>query len=381
MIPASVPTQRPADAKLLVSDVQGRITHHPRHNLASLLDDGDLVIANDAATIPASLFGVHLATGAPIEVRLAGQRSLSGEEMNLFDAVVFGAGDYRTLTEHRPSPPPLQAGDVVQLGGLQAHIVQFLDHPRFVRLSLDGSAHEIWEALAHSGHPIQYAHVPLPLAIWDSWTPIAGPPVAFEPPSAGFVLDWNMLDSLRSRGVRFGTITHAAGISSTGDQELDRRLPLDEPYRIPSPTAKMIGKCRTRRGRVIAVGTTVVRALEHAGTPDGSVHAGIGVATQRIGAHGQLNVVDAIVSGTHQPGTSHYELLRAFVDDEILWRMDAELERGQYKTHEFGDSIFVSKHRSVETVHKSVLEGYRSAVPYRSRRGTAAIVGSIGAIH
>jgi S-adenosylmethionine:tRNA ribosyltransferase-isomerase len=168
-----------------------------------------------------------------------------------------------------------------------------------------------------------------------------------------------MLDSFRSRGVRFVTITHAAGISSTGDQELDRRLPLDEPYRIPAATAKMIGKCRTRRGRVIAVGTTVVRALEHAGRPDGSVRAGTGVATQRIGAHSQLNVVDAIVSGTHHSGTSHYELLRAFVDDEILRRMDVELERGQYKTHEFGDSIFVSNQKSVEPVHKSVLEGHR----------------------
>ena len=77
---------------------------------------------------------------------------------------------------------------------------------------------------------------PLPLAIWDTWTPIAGPPVAFEPPSAGFVLDWKTLASMRARSVQFATITHAAGISSTGDRELDALLPFDEPYLIPAST-------------------------------------------------------------------------------------------------------------------------------------------------
>ena len=350
MIAASIPIQRPADAKLLVVDAQGEITHHPRRDLAALLNDGDLVIANDAATVPASLFGVHLATAAPVEVRLAGRRSLEGEEMNVFDAIVFGAGDYRTRTEHRPVPPPLHVGDVMQLVGLRAEIVCVLDHPRFVRLRLAGSPHEIWEALAHSGRPIQYAHVPSPLAIWDSWTPIAGPPVAFEPPSAGFVLDWNTLQSLRERGVRFATITHAAGISSTGDPQLDRRLPLDEPYRIPATTAAMIRDCRVRTGRVIAIGTTVVRALEHAAAEDGFVRVGFGTATQEIGAATTLKVVDAIVSGTHEPCTSHYELLRAFVDDEILRRVDLELERENYKTHEFGDSILVARSKDVESV-------------------------------
>jgi S-adenosylmethionine:tRNA ribosyltransferase-isomerase len=347
MIAASVPIQRPADAKLLVVDAQGGISHHPRRDLSALLNDGDLVIANDAATVPASLFGVHLATGAPIEVRLAGRRSLDGEEMTLFDAVVFGAGDYRTRTEHRPAPPPLNAGDTMQLGGLRAEVVRMLDHPRFVCLKLEGSPREIWEALAHSGNPIQYAHVSSPLAIWESWTPIAGPPVAFEPPSAGFVLDWSVLEALRSRGVSFATITHAAGISSTGDPELDLRLPLDEPYRIPATTAQMIRDCRTRCGRVIAIGTTVVRALEHASSKDGSVRAGLGIATQRIGADTSLNVIDAIVSGTHEPGTSHYELLRAVADNETLRRVDAELEREHYKTHEFGDSVFISRQKSV----------------------------------
>src|SRR5213595_2684511 len=67
----------------------------------------------------------------------------------------------------------------------------------------------------------------------DVWTPIAGPPVAFEPPSAGFALSWQLVTEMRVAGAQFKTITHAAGLSSTGDPELDKRLPFDEPYRVP----------------------------------------------------------------------------------------------------------------------------------------------------
>jgi S-adenosylmethionine:tRNA ribosyltransferase-isomerase len=179
--------------------------------------------------------------------------------------------------------------------------------------------------------------------LWDVWTPIAGPPVAFEAPSAGFALDWNVLASLKERGVRFATITHAAGISSTGDTELDGLLPFDEPYRIPQSTALAVSRTQARGGRVIAIGTTVVRALEDAALPGGSVRAGDGVATQRIGRATHLYIVDAILSGTHEPGASHYELLRAFADDETLRRMTGELDIRDYRTHEFGDSVFVEQ--------------------------------------
>ncbi len=96
------------------------------------------------------------------------------------------------------------------------------------------------------------------------WTSIAANPVAFEAPSAGFALDWRTLQAWRERGVGFATLTHAAGISSTGDPVLDLQLPFDEPYRIPAGTAAAIAKAKTEGGRIIAIGTTVVRALEAA---------------------------------------------------------------------------------------------------------------------
>ncbi len=91
-----------------------------------------------------------------------------------------------------------------------------------------------------TGIPIQYAHVREPLALWDVWTRIAADPIAFEPPSAGFALDWRTLEAWRGRGVGFATITHAAGISSTGDSTLDRQFPFDEPYIIPQRTAALM---------------------------------------------------------------------------------------------------------------------------------------------
>ena len=343
MIAADRPLQRPPDARLLVVDACRHIGHAPRSAFVEYLRRGDLVVANDAATLPASLRGTHGRTGAPVEVRLAGRPSLSPEVVNRFRAVVFGAGDFRTRTEDRPAPPPLAAGDRLVLGPLRATVERLLHHQRLVSLWFDGSPDEVWAGLARHGRPIQYAHVREPLALWDVWTRIAGPPVAFEPPSAGFALDWRALSLMRERGVEFETITHAAGISSTGDEELDRLLPFDEPYRIPEATADAVRRAKARGGRVVAVGTSVVRALEHAAAADGTVRAGCGLATQRIGTESRLRVVDAILSGTHERGTSHYELLRAFLDDETLRRTTAELDARGYLTHEFGDSVLIER--------------------------------------
>src|SRR3989475_3568447 len=288
MIAANQPAQRPLGAKLLVVDTRGRIRHLPRSALPDLLRPGDHVIANDAATLPASLHGEHVPTGARIEVRLAGRRSLAVDDVSNFSAIVFGAGDFRTRTEERPPPPRFAPGDRLALGPLSGTVERLLGHPRLVSLRFDGTPDAIRAGLAHHGRPIQYAHVPTPLALWDVWAPIAGPPVAFEPPSAGFALDWRTLAEMRAHGVAFSTITHAAGISSTGDAELDRRLPFDEPYRIPEATAAAIWRTRAAGGRIVAVGTTVVRALEHAAAYDGGVRAGDAVATTRIGPNSRL---------------------------------------------------------------------------------------------
>ncbi len=342
MTPATRPVQRPADARLLVIDEAGRFTHTTRTEFVRFLVPGDLVVANDAATLPGSLHGRHEPTGCAIEVRLAGRRSLLAADVQQFTAVVFGSGDYHTRTEHRPLPPPLHAGDRLTLGPLTATIVGVLAHPRLVAIRFLGDSDAIWAGIATHGRPIQYAHVDAPLALWDVWTPVAGRPAAFEPPSAGFVLDWHLLSELRNRRVGFATITHAAGISSTGDEQLDALLPFDEPYDIPGRTSEAIREARARGARIVAIGTTVVRALEDAADGQGDVQPGPGLATHRITATTQLHVVDALLSGVHEAGTSHYDLVEAFVPGDILARATTEMAARGYRTHEFGDSVLVS---------------------------------------
>lgn len=356
MIAAAQPIQRPRDAKLLVVDTRGGVTHAPRSRFVDFLRPSDLVIANDAATLPASLHGTHVPTAAQIEVRLAGGLWLAAADVHAFSAIVFGAGDFRTRTEDRPLPPPLAPGDHLSLGSgpsgvarpLSATVGALLDHPRLVLLRFGGSPHEVWEGLARHGRPIQYAHMTTPLAMWDVWTPIAAVPVAFEPPSASFALNRGSIQAMRERGIAFATITLAAGISSTGDPVLDRRLPFDEPYRIPATTASAIRDAHARGGRIVAVGTTVVRALEHAAAADGVVHAGDGIANQRIGRSSRLKIVGAILSGTHEPGGSHYEMLRAFQDDNTLADANAALDARGYRTHEFGDSVLIERTAMME---------------------------------
>jgi S-adenosylmethionine:tRNA ribosyltransferase-isomerase len=343
MIPATTPVQRPTDAKLLFVDASGSIAHYRRSQFPELLQAGDVLIANNAATLPASLSGTHERTGRPIEVRLAGQQSLFPGCAMEFTAMIFGEGDFHTATEYRANPPELHPGDHLQLGSLRATVNALLIHPRLASIRLIGSMSEIWQGLARSGRAIQYAYIPTQLEMWDTWTPIAAVPAAYEAPSAGFILDWKLLRAITTRGIKFATLTHAAGISSTGDPKLDALLPFPEPYHIPEYTAALIESARTSGARIIAVGTSVVRALEHSFSSHGALRAGEGLAIQRLGPDSTLEVVNAVVSGTHEPGTSHYQLLQSFVDDELLRTITAELDNRGYRTHEFGDSVFIER--------------------------------------
>ena len=179
------------------------------------------------------------------------------QELDLSDLPAICAS--RTFN-YAPHSAQLDAGDVLALGPLNATVVGILGHPRVISLCFEGTPDAIWAGIARHGKPIQYAHVAQPLALWDVWTRVAALPVAFEPPSAGFVLDWKLLKALETAGIGFATLTHAAGISSTGDPALDARLPFDEPYHLPERTVQAIARTKAGGGRVIALGTTVTRA-------------------------------------------------------------------------------------------------------------------------
>ena len=309
MKPAAWPRADPRTTRLLHLDPRRRRCADRRiGELAAHLRPGDLLVVNDAATLPASLRGVT-ADGAPVEVRLAGAGGETGERDEiggsgasgaagggLWSAVLFGAGDWRSRTEDRPPPPAVRAGDTLRLGRLQARVAGVDPaSPRLVslRFALGGAA--LWQALYHAGKPVQYAHTFRPLALWQVQTAYAARPWAAEAPSAGFALTWELLLGLRRRG-----------------------------------------------GRIVAVGTTVARALESAAAAGGGrLGAGQGMTELRLGPERRPRVVGGILTGMHEPGTSHYALLESFAPRQLLDRAGSFAARRGYRSHEFGDALLI----------------------------------------
>jgi S-adenosylmethionine:tRNA ribosyltransferase-isomerase len=325
-----------AERLLIVDPVSHAIDDRRVDDLPGLLRAGDVLVVNDAATLPASLVG-RTAAGAPVELRLLG-RPASGDD---WPALAFGDGDWRTQTEDRPPPPALAVGDEVAFAGLTARVARVsAESPRLVDLRFDRAGGRLLAALYARGRPVQYAYLPSPLALSAFQTPFAARPWAAEMPSAGRVLTTSRVRALRAAGIAVLPLTHAAGPSSTGDPALDARLPLPEAYEIPQATAAAVCDARARGGSVVAVGTTVVRALESAAR-GGRVRAGAGVARLRLGAAHVPCVADTILTGMHEPGSSHFELLTAFAPAEVLARAHVAAAEAGYRAHEFGDSMLV----------------------------------------
>jgi S-adenosylmethionine:tRNA ribosyltransferase-isomerase len=324
---ASRPRAHRDDVRMVVVGRVGAPHLAPIAALPALLAPGDLLVVNDAATWPASLHA-HTRAGEPIELRLAAGPTPGATVA----AVLFGAGDWRTPTELRPPPPPVHAGDHLRIGELHLPVIAAVSD-RIVELAIPADDAG-FAALLAAGHPIQYAHVSRPLADWDVQTAYAGPPWAVEMPSAGRPLTWALLGALARRGVAIAPLTHAAGLSSTGDPELDATLPWPERYAIPDETIEALSRTA---GRVVAVGTTVVRALE----TFAATGARRGVSELVLGGAHRPAIVDAVLSGLHDPTESHFRLLEAFAPATRLrsgWRLARA--RG-LEGHELGDAMLV----------------------------------------
>jgi S-adenosylmethionine:tRNA ribosyltransferase-isomerase len=314
---------------------RGTLVHSLAAKLSAELGKEDLLIVNDAATLPASLRLRNL----DAELRLVAR----GDDEAEYLGVLFGPGDYHTPTELRPAPPRVAAGQTLLFAAeLSAEVLRVdARSPRLLWLRFSLSGARLLLALYASGRPIQYAHVPTPLAVWDVQNRFASRPWAFEAPSAGFALDGEQLARLSSRGVRVARVTHAAGISTTGSAELDALLPLPERFEIPEETVRDLEAAQRAGGRVIAVGTSVVRALEASAALHGSPRAGPGEASLKLGAEHRRRVVDGVLSGMHEAGTSHFALLEAFADKELLNRALVSASAAGYLAHEFGDVCLV----------------------------------------
>jgi S-adenosylmethionine:tRNA ribosyltransferase-isomerase len=333
---AAVPDADPSTLaeRLLHVDPKGRsFADHQLAALPSLFRTGDLLVVNDAATLPASL---RSSTG-DVELRL-----LARDDDGTFRAVLFGAGDFRTKTEQRPPPPRFTLGSVLAFGELRASVVEVdADDVRLVRVRFDREGRELLEALYRVGRVVQYAYVERPLELWDVQNRYASRPWAFEPPSAGRPLTFGLFGDFVARGVALARVTLAAGLSSTGSPSLDARLPLPERSDLPHETVRAIESARQRGGRVVAVGTSVVRALEGRMHDASRLSAGRNETSLVVGAGFRPRVVDGILTGLHGPETSHFALLEAFVDRSLLVRAFEHAARTGYLEHEFGDSCLV----------------------------------------
>ena len=303
-------------------------------DLVDRLRRGDVVVVNDAATLPSSLHG-HSSMGAPIEIRLAAR-----EDDGAFWAILFGAGDWHAPTEHRPAVPPIAIDDVLHFGRLDARVEAF--DPRSNRLARVRFLTEdsvLFPSLYRLASPIQYSYLRAPLALWHVQNRYAGRPWSFEMPSAGRPLTWTALLAMRSRGIRIVSLTHAAGISSSGDPAIDNALPLPERYELPAETIDAIDSAHASGGRVIAVGTSVVRALESAAR--NGWRAGTAVTDLKLGPGQPLKIIDGLFTGMHEPTASHFELLQTFAPLQLIETAYAHASELGYTCHEFGDSTLI----------------------------------------
>jgi len=241
MLAAREPRSDKPAVRLLVADRLG-LEDSSVEFIGEHLRAGDLLIVNDAATIPASIHGRD-SNGNQIEIRLTLQL---GDRA--WRAVLFGAGDWRIATEDRPRPPRLEQGDEIILGEDFKAIVSRVSglSGRLVDLEFDRAGEELWRAIYYYGRPVQYSYMSSRLDLWSVQNVYGGRPWAAEMPSAGHAFNWQILSELREKGIQIAALTHGAGLSSTGDEDIDRSLPLEERFEIPISTMEAIAAARTR---------------------------------------------------------------------------------------------------------------------------------------
>ena len=339
MIAATEPRARREMARMLVINRSKNQFHDSRiTDLPQALDAGDLLIVNDAATLPASLMSKS-PSGSSVEIRLVSHVGASD-----WSAVLMGEGNWKIPTELRDLPERFEAGIRLQISNDVSAEIVCVDaaSPRLVTLRFSRSGAAMWSGIYAFGRPVQYSYLNRDLQLWSVQTAYASRPWAVEMPSAGYPLSWGTILELKKSGIQLASVTHAAGLGAVGDEHLDRLLPFPERFDIPCETVEAIEQAHRSGGRVIAVGTTVVRALEGSRAARGALVAGEGNTTLILDASFHRKVVDGILTGIHDPAQSHFRLLRAFCDEGLLrraWRHAAETG---YLCHEYGDVCLIN---------------------------------------
>ncbi len=299
--------------------VHGRFRDLPRH-----LRAGDLLVVNISATLPAAL-PARRADGAALELHLSTPEPPPGGPPRW---VVELRRDGRRYDRGTP-------GERLELpgGGAATLLAPFLSPGRLWVAALD-TPEPLERFLAAHGRPIRYAHESRPRPLADHQTIFASEPGSAEMPSAGRPFTHRLLAALRARGIGLTPLVLHTGVSS---QERGER-PYPERYCVGPSTAARVNTTRAAGGRVIAVGTTVVRALETAARPDGTVAPASGWTTLTITPERGVRAIDGLLTGWHEPDASHLLMLEAVAGRALLERSYAAALAEGYRWHEFGDS-------------------------------------------
>jgi len=323
--------------RMLVAATDRPLEHRRASDLASALRAGDLVVVNASDTLPAALTGVGR-DGRALQVHLSTVAPGGSPGEALADTRSSWAVEFRV-----PEPPASMQtdepryGEVVRLrGGGELRVLD--SYPG------GGERSRLWVAeirtpvpllrwLTEHGQPIRYGYVSSPWPLSSYRTSYAATPGSVEMPSAGRPLTSRLIHRLRLRGIQIADVVLHCGVSSveTGDP------PYAEWFSVPPATVRAIADTRDRGGRVIAVGTTVVRALESTVDARGTLRAAEGWTELVISPGHRVSTLDGLLTGWHEPQASHLMMLAAIAGPDLLCRSyEAALAEG-YRWHEFGD--------------------------------------------
>ena len=316
------------EVRLMVASAHdGSIVHARFRDLPDFLEAGDLLVVNVSATLPAAL---------PARRRHGGE-----VELRLSTPAPHGSGDAWWVVEVRSADGSspfggTSVGERLELpGGATAEIVApepFTARRRLwiARLTLP---EPLEDYLGAHGHPIRYGYVPQPWPVDAYQTVFGREPGSAEMPSAGRPFTAELVLELLGRGVLFAPIVLHTGVSSPERGE----PPYPERFRVPEATARLVGAVHEWGGRVVAVGTTVVRALETVAAVDGTVTPGQGWTGLVVTPERGLHAVDGLLTGWHERDSSHLRMLEAAAGAELLDRSYRAAFERRYLWHEFGD--------------------------------------------
>jgi S-adenosylmethionine:tRNA ribosyltransferase-isomerase len=304
---------------MVVGRGDGEISHAHFRELHLYLRPGDLVVVNVSATLPAALPAV-----------------LEGREVELHLSTPAVDGTWvvelRTPERMRFGRPPVPARLELPDG---AHAELLAPYARGERLAVAALqlGRPLEDYLAEHGRPIRYGHAGREWPLSAYQTAFALEPGSAEMPSAGRPFTPELVTGLVSRGVLVAPVTLHTGVSSLEVGE----APYPERFSVPQATARLVNAVHLWRGRVIAIGTTVVRALETVAAPDGTVSGDTGTTNLVVAPERGLRAIDGLITGWHEPDSSHLLLLEAALGPDLLrCSYDAATARG-YRFHEFGD--------------------------------------------